>query len=62
MQQYKSSITGGGLQEGGFGRKAGIEKYYEGQQDLTEQEFALRRGGVGLQGQRLDLQRGGVER
>ena len=62
LQQYKSSITGGGLQEGGFGRKAGIEKYYEGQQDLTEQEFALRRGGVGLQQERLGLQRGSLER
>ena len=56
LEQYKHSITGGGLEEGGFGRKAGIEKYYDEQQDLTEREFGLRREGVGVQQQRLETQ------
>ena len=62
LSAYESSITGEGLEGGGLGRRAGIEEYYDTQQDLTEQEFALRRGGIGLQQERLGLQRGALGR
>ena len=56
LEQYKHSITGGGLEEGGFGRRAVIEKSYDEQQALAERGFDLRREGVGLQQQRLETQ------
>ena len=49
--------------EGGVqSRQGDIGAYYDTQQDLTEQEFALRRGGIGLQQERLGLQRGALGR
>lgn len=49
-------------EEGVQSRQGDIGAYYDTQQDLTEQEFALRRGGIGLQQERLGLQRGALGR